>query len=315
MCGLAESGSWLLPIIRHGCDPTPGRGPNRLRQFTGTAFGRLVSPMRELERDLTTLAARDAGAPSFSNLAVIGAGRAGRSIAAASSAAGLSVRLAGRDDALEACRASEVALLCVPDGGIADACATVAGAVPPLRFVGHVSGATKLDALSAASAAGAAVFSLHPLQTIPDSRTDLVGAPCAIAGSTPDAVALAVGLAERLQMRPFEVPEDSRDAYHAAAAMASNLLVALEESAAELMDQAGIDAPGRELLAPLVLRSAANWAEGGGDALTGPIARGDTATVERHLEALRATAPDLVPAYEALAERARALVARREASG
>jgi predicted short-subunit dehydrogenase-like oxidoreductase (DUF2520 family) len=270
--------------------------------------------MRELERDLLTQAAPDAGATQSSRLAVVGAGRAGRSIAAAATAAGLTVHLAGRDDALEASRASEVALLCVPDGEIEATCGTAAEAIPPLRFVGHVSGATTLDALSAAGEAGAAVFSLHPLQTIPDAHTDLVGAPCAIAGSTPDATALARGLAERLQMRPFEVPEDSRDAYHAAAAMASNLLVALEESAADLMDRAGIDASGRELLAPLVLRSAANWAERGGDALTGPIARGDTATVERHLEALRATAPELVPVYEALAERARDLAARQEAS-
>jgi predicted short-subunit dehydrogenase-like oxidoreductase (DUF2520 family) len=263
--------------------------------------------MRELERDPPRHAAPDAGAPPFSGLAVIGAGRAGHSIATAATAAGLSVRLAGRDDALEACRDSEVALLCVPDGEISTACAVAAAAIPPLRFVGHVSGATTLDALSAATDAGAEVFSLHPLQTIPDAHADLVGAPCAIAGSTHGATALARGLAERLQMRPFEVPEDSRDAYHAAAAMASNLLVALEESAADLMDGAGIDAPARELLAPLVLRSAANWAERGGDALTGPIARGDTATVERHLEALRAAAPELVPVYEALAERAKAL--------
>jgi predicted short-subunit dehydrogenase-like oxidoreductase (DUF2520 family) len=271
--------------------------------------------MRELERDLLTQAAPDADAPPFSNLAVIGAGRAGSSIAAAATAAGLDVRLAGRDDALEACRDSEVALLCVPDSEIETACAMVAGAIPPLRFVGHVSGATTLEALSPAIDAGSEVFSLHPLQTIPDARTDLVGAPCAIAGSTPAATALARRLAERLEMRPFDVPEDARDAYHAAAAMASNLLVALEESAADLMERAGVDPPGRELLAPLVLRSAANWSERGGDALTGPIVRGDTATVERHLEALRATAPELVPVYETLAERARAVAAREEATG
>ena len=271
--------------------------------------------MRELERDLLTQAAPDVDAPPFSRLAVIGAGRAGRSIASAATAAGLSVRLAGRDDAVEACRDSEVALLCVPDDQIGTACATVAAAIPPLRSVGHVSGATTLEALSAASDAGAEVFSLHPLQTIPDDQTDLVGAPCAIAGATADVTALARGLAERLQMRPFDLPEDSRDAYHAAAAMASNLLVALEESAADLMERAGVDAPRRELLAPLVLRSAANWAERGGDALTGPIARGDTATVERHLQALRATAPELVPVYEALAERARAVAAREETTG
>jgi predicted short-subunit dehydrogenase-like oxidoreductase (DUF2520 family) len=270
--------------------------------------------MRELERDQPTDAALAADAPPFSRLAVIGAGRAGRSIATAATAAELTVRLAGREDALDACRHSEVALLCVPDGEIEAAAAKAADAVPPLRFVGHVSGATTLAALAPASDAGAEVFSLHPLQTIPDAQTELVGAPCAIAGSTPDALAIARELGHRLQMRPFEVPEDARDAYHAAAAMASNLLVALEESAAELMDRAGVDAPGRELLAPLVLRSAANWTERGADALTGPIARGDTATVERHLEALRATAPELVPVYEALAERARALAARDEVS-
>jgi predicted short-subunit dehydrogenase-like oxidoreductase (DUF2520 family) len=269
--------------------------------------------MRELERDLPADAAPAAGARQFSRLAVIGPGRAGRSIATAAIAAGLAVRLAGRTDALEAFRDSELALLCVPDAEIVGACATAAAAVPPLRFVGHTSGATTLGALSAAADAGAEVFSLHPLQTIPDAQTDLVGAPCAVAGSTARALELARDLANQLQMRPFEIPEDRRDAYHAAAAMASNLLVALEECAADLMDRAGVDAPGRELLAPLVLRSAANWAERGPDALTGPIARGDEATVQRHLDALRSVAPELVPVYESLAERARALAARPEA--
>jgi predicted short-subunit dehydrogenase-like oxidoreductase (DUF2520 family) len=269
--------------------------------------------MRELERELPTDAAPAAGGLSFARLAVIGPGRAGRSIATAAMRAGLAVRLAGRTDAPEACRDSEVALLCVPDGQIASACENAAAAIPPLRFVGHTSGATTLDALSAAAEAGAEVFSLHPLQTIPDAQTDLVGAPCAVAGSTPDALRLARDLAHRFQMHPFEVPEARRDGYHAAAAMASNLLVALEECAADLMDRAGVDSPGRELLAPLVLRSAANWAERGSDALTGPIARGDEATVERHLDALRRTAPELVPIYESLAERAQALAATAEA--
>jgi predicted short-subunit dehydrogenase-like oxidoreductase (DUF2520 family) len=66
----------------------------------------------------------------------------------------------------------------------------------------------------------------------------------------------------------------------------------------------------RELLAPLVLRTAANWSERGAAALTGPIARGDEATVARHLDALREIAPELVPMYEALAERTRELAAR-----
>ena len=105
-------------------------------------------------------------------------------------------------------------------------------------------------------------------------------------------------------MRPFAVSEEQRAAYHAAASIASNFLVALQESASGLLESAGIE-DGRELLAPLVLASAANWAEHGGDALTGPIARGDFATVERHLAALAETAPELIPMYEALAERTR----------
>jgi len=266
--------------------------------------------MRELERDLPADAAPTADALPITRLVVIGPGRAGRSIAAAAGGTGLPVRLAGRADALEACRESDVALLCVPDDEIATACATVAPAVPPLRFVGHVSGASTLDALGQASDAGAQVFSLHPLQTIPDAEADLVGAPCAIAGSTPEGLALARELARRLEMRAFEVPEESRDAYHAAAAMASNLLVALEESAADLLERSGVDSPSRELLAPLVLRTAANWAERGPDALTGPIARGDAGTVERHVDALRSLAPELLPVYEALAERARELAAQ-----
>jgi predicted short-subunit dehydrogenase-like oxidoreductase (DUF2520 family) len=240
-------------------------------------------------------------------MAVIGPGRVGHSIAAAAERAGLDVTLAGRGESVAACRDAEVALLCVPDGEIESACARIAAAVPPLRFVGHVSGATTLAALSAAAAVGAEVFSLHPLQTIPDGATDLVAAPCAIAGSDASASHLARELATRLGMRPFEVPEESRAAYHAAAAIASNLLVALEESAAQLLETAGVESSGRELLTPLVLRAAANWAERGPDALTGPIARGDAATVERHLEALRELAPELLPLYEALAERAQAL--------
>ena len=264
--------------------------------------------MRELERDLP-----DATAPHADDwlppLAVVGAGRAGRSIAAAAELAGVPAELAGREQALEASRRAEVALLCVPDAEIADACATIAVAVPPLRFVGHVSGATTLDALAPARERGAETFSLHPLQTILDGSADLTGAPGAVSGSSAAALRLAERLAVRLGMRPFEVPEERRAAYHAAASIASNLLVALEESSAELLDRIGIE-NARELLAPLVLRTAANWAERGPEALTGPIARGDGATVERHLAALRDTAPELLPLYEALADRASELATR-----
>jgi predicted short-subunit dehydrogenase-like oxidoreductase (DUF2520 family) len=216
------------------------------------------------------------------------------------------VRLAGRDDALDACRASEAALLCVPDDEIPAAARRAAKAVPPLRLVGHVSGAGTLEALDAARARGAEVFSLHPLQTFPEPVPDVVGVPCAIAGSGAEAEGFARDLALRLEMRPFSVPERARPAYHAAASMASNLMIALEESAAEILERTGIE-DGRELLAPLVLRTAANWAERGGRALTGPIARGDERTIERHRAALGELDPELLDLYDALAARCRAL--------
>ena len=250
-----------------------------------------------------------AGTKPLPRLAIIGRGRVGGALARAGEAAGTDLATAGREDALQVARGAEAALLCVPDAEIGRACEAIAGAVPPLRLVGHVSGATTLDALAAATDRGAIAFSLHPLQTVPDERTDLTGAPCAIAGSHPEAVEFARKLTEVLGMRPFEVPEHRRAAYHAAASIASNFLVALQESAAELFETAGID-DARDLLAPLVLRTAANWSERGGDALTGPIARGDEATVAEHLAALRDIAPELVPMYEALAERTRALGGR-----
>jgi predicted short-subunit dehydrogenase-like oxidoreductase (DUF2520 family) len=256
--------------------------------------------MRELERENG-----NGNRGELPALALIGAGRVGSALARAATEAGIVARLAGRADAREACEGAAAALLCVPDVAIAEACERIAG-VESLRFVGHTSGAVGAEPLAAAAGAGRATFSLHPLQTIPDGDADLRGAACAVSGSTPPALNLATELAERLGMHPFEVPEDSRAAYHAAAAIASNFLVALQESAAGLLDSAGIE-NGRELLAPLVLRSAANWAERGGDALTGPIARGDLETVERHLAAIEEHSPELAELYRVLAERTRAL--------
>jgi len=261
--------------------------------------------MRELEREPNIDSRETAAMPP---LAVIGPGRVGRSLGRAASEAGLRVSLSGRRDALAAGEQAEIALLCVPDASIGDACEAIAPAVPPLRYVGHTSGATGLEALGATSTRGARAFSLHPLQTIPDGDSSLAGTPCAIAGSDAEALRVATSLATRLGLRPFPLDDRARAAYHAAASIASNYLVALEETAVELLERAGIE-DGRELIAPLVLRTAANWAERGGAALTGPIARGDAETVARHVEAIAEVAPELLDAYRALADRTRTVAA------
>ncbi len=262
--------------------------------------------MRELERELVPQPTPEAP------IVLVGRGPVGRSLAAAATAAGLPLHLAASAQAREAACGATAVLLCVPDGAITPVCERVAAAEPAPALVGHPSGAGALAALEPAYAAGAATFSLHPLQTFPDGATPVEGTPAAVAGCDEGAAAFAAALARRLGMRPFDVPEERRAAYHAAACMASNFLVALQETSAELLARAGgeIDArEARELLAPLVLRTAANWAERGPEALTGPIARGDRATVERHRAALAELAPEMLSAYDALAERTESLAA------
>lgn len=260
--------------------------------------------MRELERDLPETAGLEADPTALPRLAIVGRGRVGGAIALLAERTGLAAETAGRDDLAAVCARCEAALLCVADADIESACAEVAEHIPPLRLVGHVSGATTLTALAAAAERGAETFSLHPLQTVPDPDAELIGAACAIAGSSPSSLAFAGELARHLGMRAFEVPEERRAAYHAAASIASNFMIALEESASELLGTIGVEGA-RDLLAPLVLRTAANWADNGAAALTGPIARGDEATVARHRDALAEAAPRLLPLYDALAERTR----------
>jgi predicted short-subunit dehydrogenase-like oxidoreductase (DUF2520 family) len=263
--------------------------------------------MRELERDFpATTTQHLPAAPS--RLAIVGYGRAGGAIGRAASAAGIVVSAVRRGQIRAAMPHADAALICVPDSAIAEVGEEIAAGEHTPVLVGHVSGATSLAALAPVAAAGAETFVMHPLQTLPDPESDLTGARCAVAGSSANATAAASALASSLGMEPFELDDEMRSAYHAAASMASNFLVALEESAASLLASAGVADP-RAALSPLVLRSAGNWSERGAAALTGPIARGDKATVARHLDALREHAPELLPMYEALAERTRAIAA------
>ncbi|MEA2429209.1 MAG: hypothetical protein QOF37_2837 [Thermoleophilaceae bacterium] len=253
--------------------------------------------MRELERK--TAAYKPSPAPrAVASVAVVGRGHLGRSLSAALSAAGYDAGPPLGRGELPA--AADAILLCVPDSEIAAAASAVAGAAP---YVGHTSGATPLTALEAA---GAQAFGLHPLQTVTVEGADLSGCGAAVAGATPAALDLARTLAERLGMTPFEVRDDQRAAYHAAASIASNYLVTLEWAAQTLAARAGVDAP----FGPLVRTTLENvLALGPRAALTGPIARGDEATVARQREAVAATTPELLSLFDALADRTRALVA------
>jgi predicted short-subunit dehydrogenase-like oxidoreductase (DUF2520 family) len=257
--------------------------------------------MRELERN----AAAETTLPApleVASVGVVGRGRMGRTLAVALRAAGYSVpEPAGRGEVPAGC---DAIVLCVPDAEIPAAATVVAGAAP---YVGHTSGATPLSALEAA---GGETFGLHPLQTVPDGGADLRGCGCAVAGSGPGALELARVMAERLGMEPFEVRDDQRGAYHAAASIASNFLVTLEWAAQSVAGRAGVEAP----FGPLVRTAVENWiASGPHAALTGPIARGDDATVAAQRDAVAAAAPEFLELFDALAERTRALAAEARA--
>lgn len=237
-------------------------------------------------------------------LTIVGPGRVGSSIANAAEKAGVTVNLVSREFTASQVD-SEAVLLCVPDSEIVPAAERIAalGATP--KMLGHTSGATGLEPLRAAAAP--AVFSMHPLQTVPTPDTDLSGCPAAVAGSTPDAVEFATRLARKINLMPFEVDEKDRATYHAAASVASNYLVTLEQTAASMLEGIGVKEP-RRVLAPLVRRSLSNWEELGAAAITGPIVRGDEGTVEAHRSALATTNPDLLEMYDAMADRTRAMV-------
>jgi predicted short-subunit dehydrogenase-like oxidoreductase (DUF2520 family) len=230
-------------------------------------------------------------------VAVVGAGRLGTALARALPPAGVGVLGPlgrGADGA-----GADAVLLCVPDGQIAAAAAAVA----PGPLVGHCSGALTLAPL-----AGHEAFSLHPLMTVRGEDADFAGAGAAVAGSTPRARAAALALARALGMQPVEVADADRAAYHAAASLASNFLVALEAAAERLAATAGVD---RETLAPLVRATVENWAQVGPErALTGPIARGDEETVARQRAAVAERTPELLPLWDALAEATRELAGR-----
>jgi predicted short-subunit dehydrogenase-like oxidoreductase (DUF2520 family) len=252
--------------------------------------------MRELERHAPT-ATREAPADEPPCVGIVGRGRMGSALARALGTA----PPAGRGEVPAGC---DAILLCVPDAEIAAAAEAVAGAA---RFVGHTSGATPLTALERS---GAEAFGMHPLQTVTGPGTALAGCGCAVAGSTADALALATRLALGLGMTPFQVRDEQRAAYHAAASIASNLLVTLEAEAEALMASAGIEAEARGALGPLVRTTVENWiALGPERALTGPVARGDEVTVARQRQAVGERRPELLPLFDAMVERTRVLAA------
>ena len=229
------------------------------------------------------------------NARIVGPGRAGRALASALITAGWSVDpLLGRgDDLTGAAEGVDLLVLAVPDGAIAEVAAAVRPV--PTTVVAHLAGSLTLDVLAPHERRA----SLHPLVSLAgDAAADkLRGAWFAVAGDP-----LVGEIVAALDGHAVDVPDERRAEYHAAACVASNHLVALLGQAERIAGAAGVPL---DAYLDLVRGTVENVAAlGPAAALTGPVSRGDWATVDRHLAALD---PSEHAAYRALAAAARRL--------
>jgi predicted short-subunit dehydrogenase-like oxidoreductase (DUF2520 family) len=267
--------------------------------------------------------------------AVVGCGRVGRALAWRLACAGypaagfVSRTLASAGEASRAAgggpfsdrpgeivSAARLVFITTPDDAIAAVCAQLAGqgALSRGAVVLHCSGLHPSTILAPAAAAGASVGSIHPLQSFAGLEAGVnpfAGVAMAVEGDG-TAVARAEAVAAHLGGVCHRIRTAGKVFYHAGAVAASNYLVALLELSLILMRTAGMgDAQALEALWPLLQGTLANVRRAGpASALTGPIARGDAATLAAHLEAIRRELPTLEATYRCLARDTLALARR-----
>ncbi|WP_043827142.1 MULTISPECIES: Rossmann-like and DUF2520 domain-containing protein [unclassified Amycolatopsis] len=242
--------------------------------------------------------------------------RAGHTVVAASGLSAASLNRAERllpDVPLlppdEVVRRADLVLLALPDDALAG---TVRGLVATNsvragQIVVHTSGAHGIDVLAPVAEAGALPLALHPVLTFTGREEDLerlVAASIGVTAAPDDDAAWNVGEALAVEMgaEPVRVPESARALYHAALAHGANHLMTLVADCTETLRGAGIGHPER-LVAPLLSAALDNVLRHGDRALTGPVPRGDLGTVRKHLDVLTDRAPQIAPAYRALARR------------
>ena len=202
-------------------------------------------------------------------------------------------------------RPARVWMLAVGDDAIVPACEALAthgqlaGAI-----VFHCSGAKASGELQAARAAGAHVASVHPVRSFADPQAvaaDFAGTFCGIEGDQ-EALALLEPAFAAIGARLVRIDPAAKTVYHAAAVFASNYLVTVVDAALRAYEAAGVPASvARELARPLATEALANVFRLGPEAaLSGPVARGDFATVARQQEAVTRWDAATGRLYEAL---------------
>ncbi len=260
--------------------------------------------------------------PAALGVGVVGAGRVGTALAAALLRAGHRIEAVSavseaslrRVEKIlpgtpvrrpeEVVASADLVLLTVPDDVLPGLVAGLAATDAELsgRMLAHASGRHGLAVLEPAVLRGAMPLALHPVMTFtgrPDDVDRLHGISFGVTAPEP-LRPVAEALVMEMGGEPVVIAEEDRDLYHAALAGAANHLVTLVVQACDLLAQAGVGNPPR-MLGPLLGAALDNALRLGDAALTGPVARGDADTVAGHLAALRAAAPEALPAYLALA--------------
>ncbi|MGB2898060.1 MAG: DUF2520 domain-containing protein [Candidatus Acidiferrum sp.] len=258
------------------------------------------------------------------SLSIIGAGRVGRALgrrlrelgwkigavitrSAASARRAVRFMGAGKPHAQMTRQivSSRVILIAVPDdeiAGVAKELARIGGEELRGRVVLHTSGALDARVLDPVKACGAAVGSIHPLQSFSGVTVPLLeGRVIAVEGDT-QAVRVARQIARSLGGLPARIPGGKKILYHAAATMAASNVLAVEEAATQLLISVGMKrGQATRALLTLTRQVLENMEQlGPRAAWTGPLSRGDFNVVEAHLEVLRESPAEFALAHEAL---------------
>ena len=206
---------------------------------------------------------------------------------------------------------AEVVWVTVVDDAVASAAADLAAHIGSQKVVLHTAGSLSSRVLGEAGVS-ASVGSLHPLQAITDPRTAVEFLPKAAwtVEGDPEAIAYAMDLMARIGVEPVQIDPRAKTLYHASAVTVADLLVSLVDAAMSMAELAGMSRrQARRLLVPLARSCVDNLErQEPAEALSGPAARGDQTTIERHLRALEEVDDEQLRAiYEVLTERAKKL--------
>ena len=195
-------------------------------------------------------------------------------------------------------RPADIWLIATPDNSIQQASEALqqSGVLREDDIVFHCSGSLNAEVLAIDNCPTASVHPIHSFADPEKSITRFAGTACGIEGS-PDAIALLDALFRDIKAETFAIASEHKPLYHAATVLTCNYLVSLLELGQQMLAAAGVDANDQSgagnPLAPLIRQTVDNYLNTNAvSALTGPIARGDSTTIETHLKALQ-NQPDI----------------------